>query len=106
MQRHDSMHFIGNERTVTTVIWILVAVIFVLVFVLIPVKQQKMLKKDREAHKQFLENLKIGDRVVLSSGIYGLITKIEENVYQMEIARDVVIEVLPQTVVGKDLRTS
>ena len=36
-------------------------------------------KKRREEHRKFLENLKVGDKVVTSSGILGTIERIEET---------------------------
>jgi preprotein translocase subunit YajC len=36
-------------------------------------------KKRREEHRKFLENLKVGDKVVTSAGILGTIEKIEDT---------------------------
>jgi preprotein translocase subunit YajC len=48
-------------------------------------KQQKV--------QAFLDNLKVNDRVVTTSGIHGLITKIDDQVVQLEIAERVRIKV-------------
>lgn len=100
------MHIFGNDPTVTNLIWIFVALIFIMVFVVVPIKQRKDFKKDRESHRQFLENLNVGDKVLLSVGIYGVVRRKEESVYHIEISKNVLIEVLPQSIVGKDKRTN
>jgi preprotein translocase subunit YajC len=49
-------------------------------------------KKQREL-RQMLQNLKRGDRVVTSGGIYGTIVKIRNDVVHLEIAEQVRIRV-------------
>ncbi|MFD3445938.1 preprotein translocase subunit YajC [Microbacteriaceae bacterium 4G12] len=85
-------------------IWILVVIIFLLVFVAIPIKQQKKMKKDHEFHREFLDKLLVGDKVLLSSGMYGVVRNKETNAYHIEIAQNVLVEVAPQFIVGKDTR--
>lgn len=87
-------------------IWLLVGLIFVIFFVILPFKRQKALKEDRETHSQFLNDLRIGEKVLLSSGIYGVIKKKEKHVYHVEVAPKVVIEIIPRSVVGKDKRSN
>ncbi|HKB12059.1 MAG TPA: preprotein translocase subunit YajC [Vicinamibacterales bacterium] len=41
-------------------------------------KQQKV--------QEFLDNLKVNDRVITTSGIHGQITKIDDQIVQLEIA--------------------
>jgi preprotein translocase subunit YajC len=49
-------------------------------------------KKQREL-RQMLQNLKRGDRVVTSGGIYGTIVKIRNDIIHLEIADQVRIRV-------------
>ena len=49
-------------------------------------------KKQRE-HRQLLQNLKRGDRVVTGGGIYGTVTKIRNDIVHVEIADQVRIRV-------------
>jgi preprotein translocase subunit YajC len=49
-------------------------------------------KKQREA-RQMLQNLKRGDRVVTSGGIYGTVVKIRNEVVHLEIAEQVRIRI-------------
>jgi len=71
--------------------FILIIVIFYL-FLILP--QQKQRKK----HKEFVDSLKRGDKVITSSGIYGTITKIEEKVAHLEIADGVNIRILKNNI--------
>jgi preprotein translocase subunit YajC len=50
-------------------------------------------QKKQGQHRQLLQNLKRGDRVVISGGIYGIVTKIRNNVAHVEIAEQVRIRV-------------
>jgi len=49
-------------------------------------------KKQRE-HRQLLQNLKRGDRVLTGGGIYGTVTKIRNDIVHVEIADQVRIRV-------------
>ncbi|MGF6147879.1 preprotein translocase subunit YajC [Kingella potus] len=63
--------------------------ILVFFYILIMRPQQKRLKQ----HQQLLSELKAGDKVMLSSGIVGKITKTGEKFFTVEIARNVEIQV-------------
>jgi preprotein translocase subunit YajC len=43
-------------------------------------------KRKQQKVQQFLDSLKVNDRVITTSGIHGQITKIDEQVIQLEIA--------------------
>lgn len=59
--------------------------------------QQKQAKKQRE----FLQNLKVGDRVVTSGGIHGEITGLTDTTVTLEIADRVRVKVTRAAVTGK-----
>jgi preprotein translocase subunit YajC len=59
--------------------------------------QQKQAKKLRE----FLQNLKVGDRVVTSGGIHGEITGMTDTTVTLEIADRVRVKVTRAAVTGK-----
>jgi preprotein translocase subunit YajC len=71
----------------------LVVLIFYLL-ILMPMKRRQ--KKIQE----FQEALKVGDKVVTTSGIYGQITKINDKSVQLQIADKVRIEVARASVGG------
>jgi len=65
--------------------------IFIIFYVFIIRPQNKKFKD----HKDFVDNLKTGNKVITSSGIYGVIRKIDSknNKLSLEIADDVIIEI-------------
>ncbi len=71
----------------------LVLAIFYLI-VLLPMRRRQ--KKVQE----FLGSLKVGDRIVTTSGIYGSITKLNDRSVQVQIADKVRIEVARSAVGG------
>jgi preprotein translocase subunit YajC len=48
----------------------------------------------------FQSSLKVGDRIVTTSGIYGLVTKLDEKTVQVQIADKVRIEVARAAIGG------
>ncbi len=66
-----------------------IILIFIIFYVLLILPQQRRIKK----HREFLNNLKRGDEVVTSGGIYGKITGITDKVVTLEIADRVRIKV-------------
>ncbi len=55
--------------------------------------------KRAKQHKDFLENLKKGDKVITSGGLYGTITGISDDSVTIEIAEKVRVKVDKGTVV-------
>ncbi len=55
-------------------------------------------QKRARTHKQFIESLKKGDRVVTSGGMYGTITGITDDSVTIEIAEKVRIKVLKSAI--------
>lgn len=51
------------------------------------------MKRRQKKVQEFQEALKVGDKVVLTSGIHGLITRVSDNVVQLQIADRVRIDV-------------
>jgi preprotein translocase subunit YajC len=69
---------------------------FVVFYFLLIWPQQKKAK----AHRAVLSNLKKGDEVVTSGGLYGAITGITDTVVTLEIAEKVRIKVSRSSVAG------
>jgi|SRR3954471_3553651 preprotein translocase subunit YajC len=57
-------------------------------------------KKKQQKVKEFLDNLKVNDKVVTTSGIYGQITRVGEQSVQVQIADKVRIEVSKAAIGG------
>lgn len=63
--------------------------IMVAVFYFLLYRPQKNAQKK---HKEMLDALKIGDRVVTIGGIYGTITGLEDKIIKLKVANNVEIE--------------
>lgn len=74
--------------------WIPLIVIFFIFYFILILPEQKKIKK----HKQMLDQLKKGDHVLLSSGIYGTIVDVKDDIIQLKIADNVKINVLKSAV--------
>lgn len=62
--------------------------------ILLPMKRRQ--KKIRE----FQENLKVGDKIVTTGGIYGKVTRVTDKTLQVEVADRVRIEISRAAVAG------
>ena len=71
----------------------LVAIVGIFYFLMIR-PQQKRAKE----HKNFLESLKKGDKIITSGGLYGTITGITDDAITIEIAEKVRVKVEKGTV--------
>src|SRR4051812_3835745 len=58
------------------------------------------MKKRQKKVQEFQESLKVGDRVVTTSGIYGQVTKLNEESVQVQIADKVRVEVARAAIGG------
>jgi preprotein translocase subunit YajC len=58
------------------------------------------MKKRQKKVQEFLNALKVGDRVVTSGGIYGAITKVNDQSVQLQVAQNVRLEVARSAIVG------
>ncbi|MGZ8362833.1 MAG: preprotein translocase subunit YajC [Caulobacteraceae bacterium] len=74
-------------------------VLFVLFYFLLIRPQQQRMKK----HREMVQGVKRGDTVVLSSGVIGKVTKVDEAEVTVEIATGVAVKVVKAMV--SDVRT-
>jgi preprotein translocase subunit YajC len=58
------------------------------------------MRKKQQKVAQFLENLKVGDRVITTGGIYGQVTKLGGDSIQLQIADKLRIEVAKASIGG------
>jgi len=73
-----------------------IALVFAIFYfiILLPTKRRQKKLQD------FLETLKVGDRIVTNGGIYGSVTKVDGNTVQLQIAEKVRIELAKSAIVG------
>lgn len=79
---------------------VLLAAYPVVVFMIMPLLNKKKLAKQEEEREKILSSLKINDKVITISGIYGRIKKIDENIVKLEIAKDIIIEIDKASIIG------
>lgn len=72
-----------------------VIILGIMYFVLL----QPMRKKEQQA-RQFRDGLKVGDRVITTSGIYGQITRLGDESVQLQIADKLRIEIARAAIGG------
>ena len=58
------------------------------------------MKRRQKKVQQFLDGLKVGDRIVTTGGIYGSITKLGDRSVQVQIADKVRIEISKAAIAG------
>ncbi len=75
---------------------LLFAPLFLIWYFLVILPQQR----NRRKTQQMLSNLKTGDRVVTSGGIYGLITGFRGDIVQMQIANQVKVDIARTAITG------
>ena len=66
-----------------------IVLIFAVLYFLMILPQQRRQKK----HQQMLGALKRGDRVVLSSGVHGIISNVKEQTFLVKVAENTELEV-------------
>jgi preprotein translocase subunit YajC len=55
-------------------------------------------QKQRKEQENLLKNVKTGDKVLMSSGIFGIVTNVKEKTLMVKIADNVKVEVLKSAV--------
>jgi preprotein translocase subunit YajC len=58
------------------------------------------MKRRQKKIQEFQDSLKVGDKVVTTSGIYGEITRVKDKTLQLQIANNVRIEIARQAIGG------
>jgi preprotein translocase subunit YajC len=83
----------GGNPLISLIPFVLVLAIFYFVMVL-------PMRRRQQKVQAFLDALKVGDKVVTSGGILGSITRITDQVVQLQIADKVRIDISRAAVVG------
>ena len=58
------------------------------------------MKRKQQKIQEFLDSLKVGDRVITTGGIYGQVTRVGEQSVQLQIADKIRIEVAKAAIGG------
>ena len=62
--------------------------IFVIFYFLLIMPQRK---KQRQ-HQEMVKNVKKGDKITTSGGVYGTVTRVKKNYVEVEIAKEIVVK--------------
>ncbi|HET6513678.1 MAG TPA: preprotein translocase subunit YajC [Thermodesulfovibrionales bacterium] len=77
----------GGAGAVFTSMLPLVLIFIIFYFLLIRPQQKKA-----KEHKQMIENLKAGDKVITSGGIYAVVEKVSANTVTLKISENVKVK--------------
>ncbi len=58
------------------------------------------MKRKQQKVQEFIDALKVGDKVITTSGLYGRVTKLADQSVQLEIAQNVRVEVAKAAIGG------
>lgn len=85
-----------NSNFAIVVITTAVALVFLLIYVIVVMPQNRARKNQR----QVLEDLKVGDKVVTVGGIVGKLTALDRDrdTARIEVAKGVEIEIIPSAI--------
>jgi preprotein translocase subunit YajC len=84
----------GTALILTMLPWLVFIFFFYWLFVAAP------MKKKQKAFAELMKSLKAGDRITTNSGIYGVITGIEEKTVKIRIANNVVVQMDKSAIAG------
>ena len=73
----------------------LVLVVGIFYFIILMPMRRKQAKV-----QQFLENLKVNDRVITTGGIYGQITRLGDQSLQLQVADKIRVEIARSAIIG------
>lgn len=85
------------------VLWLIIVILSVYTIIISfisPMINKKRMKEQEKAREVYLSKLKLGDKVIIISGIYGVIRGINNNVVKLEIAKGVIIEIDKESIMG------
>lgn len=88
-----------NNKTLWIII-IIFALYPIIMSFIAPIINKKKIKEQEKLRDEYLSNLKPGDKVIIISGIYGIIKSIKDNVVKLEISKGVIIEVDKDGIMG------
>ena len=81
----------GAPAWTSLVFFVVIIMIFWLFFIRPQSKRQKKLQQQRDA-------IAVGDSVITAGGVHGVVRKVHEQTFEVEIARDVCIEIAKSSV--------
>lgn len=87
----------GGDPITSLIASLLPLVLIIVVFYFLLIRPQQKRAKE---HRQMLENLKRGDKVITVGGIYGVVESINPNTVVLKIAENVKVKFSKQSIVA------
>ena len=81
----------GAPAWTSLIFFVVIILIFWLFFIRPQSKRQKKLQQERDA-------IAVGDSVITAGGVHGVVRKVHEQTFEVEIARDDCIEIAKSSV--------
>ena len=82
----------GNALAVLLPFALILGIFYVIVLLPMRRRQKKI--------EEFLKALKAGDKVITSGGLYGVITKVNDQSVQLQVAQNVRLEIARNAIIG------
>ncbi|MGX7059759.1 preprotein translocase subunit YajC [Vagococcus humatus] len=79
----------------------MVIIMIILYLVVLPITRKKQQQKNITQMKEFINNLRKHDKVMMNCGIIGKIKTIHEETIELEIADNTVITIDKMSLIGK-----
>ena len=57
-------------------------------------------RKKQKQHQEMVKNVKKGDKITTSGGVYGIVTRVKKNYVEVEIANQVVVKLQRGSISG------
>ncbi len=74
-----------------------ILLIFVVFYIFLILPQQRQQKK----HKEMIDSLKKGDKIITAGGIYGEVVRVKEDRLKIKISKDTEIEIQKSAITTK-----
>ncbi len=74
-----------------------ILLIFVVFYIFLILPQQRQQKK----HKEMIDSLKKGDKIITAGGIYGEVVKVKDDRLKIKISKDTEIEIQKSAITTK-----
>lgn len=74
---------------------------FILIFVVFYFLLIRPQQKQKKQHRQMLDDLKKGDRIITSSGILGTVTNINKNIVALQLGDNIKIKIKKEFIASK-----
>ncbi len=96
----ETLAYAGNgqaagQPSILIQLFPLIVLFFIFYFLLI-----RPQTKRQKALEQLRNNLKVGDKVITTGGIYGEVVSVGDNIVQLKVAKDVKLKVAKVAIAG------